>query len=66
LLGEQAKRVVVTDIETFVGQNTTEIGEFEPDATRATRARMFERYAKQWLPQVGAGGLRIVDPESGR
>jgi hypothetical protein len=63
LFGEQAKRVAVADIETFVGQNTTEIGEFDPVETRATLARLFEQYTNRWLPQAGAGGLRIVDPE---
>lgn len=65
LFGEQAKRVAVADIETFVGQNTAEIGKFDPNATRATLAAMFERYANRWLPEAGAGGLRITDPEAG-
>ncbi|MCX7424092.1 MAG: DUF4928 family protein [Planctomycetia bacterium] len=62
--GDQASRVVVTDIETFVGQNTSEIGHFEAEETRATLAALFARYTNRWLPMAGAGGLRIVDPEA--
>lgn len=58
------KRIAVTDIETFVGQNMSEAGEFDPDDTRTALASLFARYAEQWLPPVGAGGLRIVDPEN--
>ena len=64
LYGDQGSRVVVTDIETFVGQNTSEIGRFVPEETRATLAELFARYANRWLPAAGAGGLRIVDPEA--
>lgn len=64
MYGDQANRVVVTDIETFVGQNTSEIGRFVPEDTRATLAALFSRYTNRWLPATGAGGLRIVDPEA--
>lgn len=64
MFGEQTSRVVVTDIETFVGQNTAEIGRFVAEETRATLAALFARYTERWLPAAGAGGLRIVDPEA--
>lgn len=58
-----SSRVVVADVETFVGQNITEIGKFRTDDVRAELARLFDRYSRHWVPQVGAGGLRIVSME---
>ncbi|MCX5670788.1 MAG: DUF4928 family protein [Planctomycetota bacterium] len=63
---EHLNRVAVADIETFVGQNISEIGSFEPQDTRVALAKLFGRYTEHWLPPVGAGGLRIVDPEARR
>jgi hypothetical protein len=62
--GDQAKRVAVADIETFVGQNISEIGSFNTEDTRATLAKLFDRYTKYWLSSAGSGGLRIIDPEA--
>lgn len=56
-------RVAVTDIETFVGQNVSEIGEFDSSATVATLARLFTIYNERWLPKAGGSGLRIVSME---
>ena len=64
LYRDQLGRLAVVDIETFVGQNISEIGFFEPEDTRAALAKLFERYTNHWLPPVGTGGLRIVDPEA--
>jgi hypothetical protein len=64
LYADQAKRIVVTDVETFVGQNSSEIGRFATKDTRATLGALFKQYNERWLPPVGAGGLRIIDPES--
>ncbi|MGD0461367.1 MAG: DUF4928 family protein [Tepidisphaeraceae bacterium] len=64
VFGAQAARIVVADIETFVGQNMAEIGKFETEEVKAVLAKLFMRYEEAWLPPVGAGGLRIVDPES--
>ena len=63
LYRDQLGRLAVVDIETFVGQNITEIGFFDPEDTRAALTKLFERYTNHWLPPVGTGGLRIVDPE---
>lgn len=60
---EQASRIVVADVETFVGQNITEIGGFQTNDVRGELSRLFERYSSHWLPSVGAGGLRIVSME---
>ncbi len=58
-------RVVVTDIETFVGQNVSEIGEFAPPKIAVTLVELFKVYNERWLPEAGGSGLRIisVDPE---
>ena len=65
LFEAQAARIVVADIETFVGQNVSEIGVFRTEEVSATLARLFEQYTTHWLPPVGAGGLRIVNMETG-
>ncbi len=52
-------RVAVHDIETFVGQNISEIGKFAP-ATAKTFSELLRVYNDRWLPQAGASGLRIV------
>ena len=59
----QASRIVVADVETFVGQNITEIGRFQTEDVRGELSRLFDQYSRRWLPPVGAGGLRIVSME---
>jgi hypothetical protein len=60
-----AGRVAITDIETFVGQNISEIGGFDVAKVAAELAKLFRVYNEHWLPEAGASGLRIVavDPE---
>jgi hypothetical protein len=58
---DMAGRVVVTDIETFVGQNITEIGRCDIAEVRDTLRRLFDRYCRHWLPRAGSSGLRIID-----
>ncbi|MEN6458047.1 MAG: DUF4928 family protein [Thermoguttaceae bacterium] len=53
-------RVAVTDIETFVGQNVSEIAKFAPIARAKTFTELFRLYNDRWLPQSGSSGLRIV------
>jgi hypothetical protein len=65
LFESQASRIVVADIETFVGQNVSEIGNFQSEEVTTALAALFDRYTTHWLPRVGAGGLRIVNMESG-
>ncbi len=64
IFGSAAARIVVADIETFVGQNVSEIGKFNSEEVKRTLARLFARYEEAWLPKFGGGGLRIVNPES--
>lgn len=59
----QASRIVVADVETFIGQNIMEIGRFQTEGVRGELSRLFEQYSRRWLPPVGAGGLRIVNME---
>jgi hypothetical protein len=58
-------RVVVTDIETFVGQNVSEIGVFMPPTVAITLTELFSIYNERWLPKAGSSGIHIisVDPE---
>lgn len=63
--GEHAGRVAIADIETFVGQNVSEIGGFDVTKVSDTLADLFQIYNERWLPEAGASGLRIVsgDPD---
>ena len=64
--GEQlAGRVAIVDIETFVGQNISEIGGFVAAKVVDTLGELFRVYNDRWLPEVGASGLRIIsgDPD---
>jgi hypothetical protein len=63
--GERAGRVAITDIETFVGQNISEIGGFDATRVADVLAGLFQVYNERWLPEAGTSGLRIVsgDPD---
>lgn len=65
IAGQLRGRVVVTDLETFLGQNVSEIGKFEPTLIAATLTELFKVYNERWLPAAGGSGLRIIseDPE---
>jgi hypothetical protein len=56
-------RVAVTAIETFVGQNISEIGQFDPPDVIKALKDLFVIYNERWLPNAGSGGLRIVPAE---
>ena len=60
-----AGRVAITDIETFVAQNISEIGRFDNAKVGEALGELFRVYNERWLPEAGAGGLRIVsgDPD---
>lgn len=64
LFGADAARIVVADIETFVGQNVSEIAAFDAAQIRNTLKALFDKYEANWLPEFGAGGLRIADAET--
>ncbi len=57
-------RVAVTDIETFVGQNVSEIAKFIPPITATTLSELFGVYNDRWLPEAGSSGLRILIADS--
>ncbi|MDB6003969.1 MAG: hypothetical protein JWR15_956 [Prosthecobacter sp.] len=55
-----SKRVVVTSVEAFVGQNITELAEFST-AGKVTQLRLlFDIYNSQWVEKVGTPGIRIA------
>ncbi len=57
---QHRNRVVVADLELFLGQNVSEIGKFEAALINETLVALFKRYNDVWLPGVGSSGLRIV------
>jgi len=58
--GVDIRRVVVTSVETFVGQNITELGEFSSKQKVAQLEELFDLYNTRWISQVGTRGIRIV------
>ena len=58
--GVDIKRVVVTSVEAFVGQNITELGEFSVKGKSVQLQALFELYNTRWIDQVGTPGIRIV------
>lgn len=55
----ELRRVIVTSVEAFVGQNITEIGGFSTKGKSATILALFERYNERWIKKVGTPGMRI-------
>jgi hypothetical protein len=57
--GVDTKRVVVTSVEAFVGQNITELGEFSAKGKVERLRALFELYNTRWVARVGTPGTRI-------
>jgi hypothetical protein len=58
--GVDIRRVVVTSVEAFVGQNITELGEFSAKGKLAQLQALFDLYNTRWISEVGTPGIRIV------
>lgn len=58
--GMDTRRVVVTAVETFVGQNISELGEFSAKGKASQLQELFKLYNERWVVQVGTPGIRIV------
>lgn len=58
--GIDLKRVVVTSVAAFVGQNISEIGKFSAKGKSDSLAKLFALYNERWITQVGTPGIRIV------
>jgi len=55
-----SKRVVVTSVEGFIGQNITELAEFSTKGKATQIAALFDRYNSRWVKRVGMPGIRVV------
>lgn len=58
--GMDTRRVVVTAVETFVGQNISELGEFSAKGKASQLQELFKLYNERWITQVGTPGIRIL------
>jgi len=58
--GVDAKRVVVTAVESFVGQNISEMGGFSVKGKASQLQELFKLYNDRWIAKVGTPGIRIV------
>ena len=55
----EIKRVVVTSVEAFIGQNITELGEFSAKGKVDRLKALFDLYNTRWVVKVGTPGIRI-------
>jgi len=55
-----SRRVVVTSVEAFVGQNITELAEFSTSGKTTQLSALFDIYNSKWIAKVGTPGMRIV------
>jgi hypothetical protein len=53
------KRVVVTSVEAFVGQNITELAGFSAKGKADRLRSLFDLYNSRWVAAVGTPGIRI-------
>jgi hypothetical protein len=58
--GVNTRRVVVTSIEAFIGQNITELGEFSAKGKIERLKALFDLYNTRWVAKVGTPGIRIL------
>lgn len=58
--GVDMRRVVVTSVESFVGQNISELGDFSLKGKAAQLQQLFKLYNDRWVAQVGLPGIRII------
>ncbi|MHB1079272.1 MAG: DUF4928 family protein [Prosthecobacter sp.] len=53
-------RVVVRSVESFVGQNITELAGFSAAGKVSQLKELFELYNTRWIAKVGTPGIRII------
>lgn len=57
--GIDMRRVVIASVESFVGQNITEMGEFSAKGKATRMADLFKLYNERWVARLGTPGIRI-------
>jgi hypothetical protein len=58
--GVDMRRVVVTSVDAFVGQNITELGNFSVKGKADQLHELFKLYNERWVAEVGTPGIRII------
>jgi hypothetical protein len=58
--GVDMRRVIVTSVESFVGQNISELGDFSAKGKIEQLNELFALYNGRWVAQVGTPGIRII------
>ena len=58
--GVDMHRVIVTSVESFVGQNISELGDFSSKGKAAQLQELFNLYNERWVVEVGTPGIRII------
>jgi len=58
--GVDMKRVVVAAIDSFVGQNISEMGDFSSKGKTTQLSELFKLYNERWVNEVGTPGIRVI------
>jgi len=58
--GVDFRRVHVKSVESFIGQNIAELGDFSAKAKREKIRQLVNLYNTRWVEQVGTPGMRIL------
>ncbi|HYV37999.1 MAG TPA: DUF4928 family protein [Gemmataceae bacterium] len=53
------RRVIVTSVESFVGQNISELAKFSSSEKTAKLKELFHVYNTKWIDEVGTPGIRV-------
>jgi len=57
--GIDLKRVIVSSVEGFVGQNITELGKFSAKGRATQLEELIKLYNERWIAVLGPPGIRI-------
>jgi len=63
---DNVQSIAVFDLESFLGQNTSEIGGFDRHKVREVLSELFDVYHNTWLPAEGTKGILIstLEPDT--
>lgn len=57
--GRLVRRIVVTSVESFVGQNISELAEFSSSGKTDRLKQLVDLYNSKWVETVGSANIRI-------
>ena len=58
--GMDPRRVMITSVESFIGQNVAELGDFSAKGKHEQLRQLVDLYNTRWIERVGTPGIRIL------